>query len=542
MAKIALFAFVMLAICRGASVEGQVTATTGEPLKNASVQLRQMVNRPSGVSRVAPQTNVYNASTDASGNFVIAAVEPGRYSVAAQRAGYFRWTASIELSAGQPPSIAIKLTPEARIEGRVTDQDGEPIRGNVGTVGWGTGQGGVPIAADGSYVIGGLGAGHFYLRVYPGPASETSGELRGTWPREIDVQTYYPGATAVDSATLLKVAPGAVIRGIDIRVRRATVYTVRGRAMNGTTGAPAADTYIGLSAGDDPNLQRIGAGATTLEDGTFEFDDVLPGTYRVRAAPRRVSGGSEPSPLFSLQPVTVGKENVEDLALRLTPGTEIDGKFVLEDNGRKALQSPYLPRVILIAIGGEGLGQGPAKSDGSFAIPDVAPRKAALTVDGLPPNTYVKSIDLNQQDVMNKEIDLSSGAGGTLEIVLSPHAAQVTGTIRNAAGDPLPQVRLTVWRPGRTTGGMAFQPAGRAVTDASGMFRVNNLAPGEYRIAAWAGAATIIPETPEFLSQFDGQAAALKLDEDARVTLSHETVEVPLISEEAIDAAMAIAG
>ena len=36
---------------------------------------------------------------------------------------------------------------------------------------------------------------------------------------------------------------------------------------------------------------------------------------------------------------------------------------------------------------------------------------------------------------MDKLIDLTSGAGGTIEIVLSPHAATVSGVLRDSKGD-----------------------------------------------------------------------------------------------------------
>ena len=57
--------------------------------------------------------------------------------------------------------------------------------------------------------------------------------------------------------------------------------------------------------------------ATTLADGSFAFKDVQPGTYSVSTETPWVKGdGIVPKLLFSLQPVVVGKENVEDLGDR----------------------------------------------------------------------------------------------------------------------------------------------------------------------------------------------------------------------------------
>jgi hypothetical protein len=236
MAKIGIFALAMFALCRGASLEGQVTATTGEPLKNASVRLQQIVAliAPPPPGQTPPPANVFNTITDASGNFAFESIDPGRYSVAAQHAGYLRQSQAetIVISAGKPGSVSIKLTPESRIEGRVTNQDGDPLTGARVTVSHWASAGpyleltpissGATTAEDGSYVIGNLPAGHYFVSASfePRPQRRTQEEKA---PYETDIATYFPGVAALSSATMLNVAGGALVQGIDIRMLHGVV-------------------------------------------------------------------------------------------------------------------------------------------------------------------------------------------------------------------------------------------------------------------------------------------------------------------------------
>jgi protocatechuate 3,4-dioxygenase beta subunit len=534
-AKIAVLGFATLAICRGASLQGQVTATTGEPVKNATVRLQHVAASPPQGQAASP-ANVFNTTTDAAGNFVFESIDPGRYIVSVQQhPGYLRQAQAqtIIISANQPASIAIKLTPESRIEGRVTNQDGKPFVGaRVSAWRWSTagpylqltapGTNDVTVAEDGSFVIGGLSAGHYFVSVSP-TLNPLAQEQKS--PRETDIATYFPGVAAVSSATLLKVARGAILQGIDIRVLRGVVYSVQGRAVDAATGSTIANAFITLFA-DGPGRQAA-ASATTV-DGAFQLT-VGPGDYmfQARLLPARSSNVGDvftPS-LFTDQRVTVGKENIEDLVLHLSRGAVIEGRFSTEDSGRQ-LPQPGRPANILLDSNGPNevyQSQIQTNGDGSFVIYDVGPGQYAAHAVNLPAGTYVKSLRYGQQDVANKNIDVALGVGGTLEILLSPHAADVTGIIRTSNGDPMPGVQVTVWRPGQAVDGTA-------ITGSNGSFQIGNLAPGEYRAIALQGPGLLVPA---FLSQFESQAATVKLDQD-----SHQKIEVPLIKQDAIDAAL----
>ena len=118
------------------------------------------------------------------------------------------------------------------------------------------------------------------------------------------------------------------------------------------------------------------------------------------------------------------------------------------------------------------------KEDGTFQFNAVGTSKYALNVISLPQGTYLKSARFAGQDVTNALIDTTSGAGGTLDIVLSSKPASVTGSVQNEKGEALAGVMVTLWPKipdASPTGGARL-----SFTDQSGGFQFKGLAPGDY--------------------------------------------------------------
>ena len=57
----------------------------------------------------------------------------------------------------------------------------------------------------------------------------------------------------------------------------------------------------------------------------------------------------------------------------------------------------------------------------------------------------MKSIRFGQQDFTHATIDLTSGVSGSLDILLSPRAAEVSGTVRNQDGAAVTGVEILLW-------------------------------------------------------------------------------------------------
>jgi hypothetical protein len=168
-------------------------------------------------------------------------------------------------------------------------------------------------------------------------------------------------------------------------------------------------------------------------------------------------------------------------------------------------------------------------TDGTFQLKGVAPSKYFVQVNGLPQGTYVKSMRFGGQDVTRAPLDLTAGGGGSLEIVLSPKAADVTGVVLSEKGDPVQGVPVTLW-PKIPDRGSATNGIKSANTDQNGSFKISGLAPGDYYAAAWddipeAGLA----QNPDFLAQFASDDTALNMAESA-----HQNASVKFITQEKI--------
>ncbi len=548
MPKTAAFALAFLAICRAQGpqqanavgrIGGQVTSMTGEPVKNAKVRLLALNRVANGVPNQPLDT--YNTASDASGNFAFESVPVGQYQVSAEHSGYLRSvgrtanSVAVTVDAGQTVTgVSLELMPEGRIEGAITDEAGEPAPdAHVFVLSWTASNGfkrlvnqqsnGHPGASDGTFVIGGLTAGHYYILADVEHGSDVP---RGRSAHEAYIPTYYPGVGDLASATLVKVDAGAVIRGLNIRMRRAAVYRFQGKAINSVTNAPAAGVSVAFLPA---SLLRIiqPRSAVTQDDGSFDLYGLAPGDYTVEVGYARPPTGGPATRLFA-SPITIGNRDVEGGVLRLGPAVQIEGRVAVEGGGPPPEQSRLA--IGLSSVSG-GVPSARSDRDNSFVIRDLSPAKYVANVMGLTPGMYVKAVRFGNQDVTGKFIDLTSSTGGTLEIVLAPNAADVSGRIQDSKGNPLPQVQVSLWKPGQPSPDGMFPPLA-AVTDGNGGFHVANLAPGEYRVAAWAGNVAVF--APEFLSQFDAAAATVKLQQGSR-----ETVDAPLIPQDAIESALA---
>src|ERR1051326_93239 len=190
-------------------IEGRVTSLNGEVVRKATVRLQPAFG-PQFAAPPAPgtQTNqipsTYSESSDEAGKFVFENVAPGRYTLTSEKTGFVtqRYGARSDTSSGTPlvleagnklKDVAIQMTPQAVIAGRVTDQDGDPVAnigvsvfrygytngrrtltsgggpaagGRGGPIGPG-GPGGTVTDDQGNFRIGNLSPGRYYVSANP---------------------------------------------------------------------------------------------------------------------------------------------------------------------------------------------------------------------------------------------------------------------------------------------------------------------------------------------------------------------------------------
>ncbi len=491
------------------SISGRVySASTGAPLKKAQVRLTgQGVNaRLSEAAR----------ATDAEGNFRFDHLHAGQYTAMADRSGYLSFGGT-HAPCGTT-DVTIRMTPQGMIYGRVVDDDDEAAPGaNVSIYrrAWVRGQRRLQMVhttvaqADGSFVLGSLPPGSYFLG-----AMGNSRVERG----EAYVETFFPNTPDAQAATAVTVTAGADIRGLSLRVRTAHVYSIRGTAAGPGGERVSAVPLILMNTG---GTNRGGMSNTSRGGGTFEFHNVAPGSYLIQAVSYQLPGSGTPAWTAHF-PVTVGEADVEGVHIVLSPGAEIPGVVKVGEE-----LSPLIQNVTLEPQNGEGVSYNAQARNGSFTLRNVPPALYQVQLQFLPGGYYIKGMRFAGRDLARRELDLSAGGNGTLEIQLSAKPGSLGGGVRNSNGDPVPDVTVNVWT--------NDDPEIRTVrTNASGGFMLRDLAPGEYHAIAWEQLDRGVIESPAFRAAFESRSTAVSLAEGSR-----ENVDLKIVPKTVTDAEVA---
>jgi protocatechuate 3,4-dioxygenase beta subunit len=468
-----------------------VDSETGKPLAAATVDLATLYHsfgRP----------HVASARTNSEGVFTFRERPNEYYFLTAAKAGYLSDDAKPEkqlsLDAGERRTgFVFKLLRESVVRGRLADADGDLVAGTtVSAWQWrfAGGQrylakcGSISPWPDGSFRIGGLRPGLVYLSA---ARSWEYADYGGRPRKDSSAPTFYRNAVDAASAEPIRIAPGAEIDGIELRMRRTTLYRVQGAV----TGPPGMERpSLSLCA---EWLQQFCLNTIVRADGRFTVDNVPAGQYEIRGeAFTRVP---QPQMLRASQSITVD-----------------------DDSGEFLVAYSPTPEVRTTIQGGQGSFQLLSVPENSYA--ESLPRRYRLAAVDLPKDMYVESIRSGDRDVTSG-FQLTS-AGLTLEIVLAPGAANVSGAVRDGQGKPLAEVPVTVWS--EADGVRAFVRT--AMSDEDGKYELANLPPGVYRIAAWQGIWEGMAEYREFFEAFGREAKTIQLGRSAS-----EEIDLTAISE-----------
>ena len=453
----------------------------------------------------------YSASAEAQGRFEFPNIKPGDYFLTVKAAGYlpqsyrgrfgYPGTKISLIDRQKMTDVAFRLVQEAIITGRILNQDGDPIPGlrvfaerRTYPQNRALFQARVMTSADGVFSMS-LSSGVYYV-------SAMSMDGNGG---EAYIATYYPSAADPAVAAAIPVSGGATVHLADMHLRKSRVYRIRGRLIDAATGAaPQGRVQVSIHP-QSPPFSRLASGSGRMgPQGAFDYAFFAPGVYIVDAQPMLAPSGVEPPVgLTGRQTVTVTNADV-DMVLRLTPALEITGTVAPGGPGRISLTT-------LDGISFPGMAE--LQPDGGFAVHSLVPAVYRVRPMGLPEGTYIKSIHYGDLDITEGPLDLTSGVKGRLNIQLAPNAASITGSVRDANGVALPDVTVTLWKPG-IPASAAADFSQMAISGADGKFEFTNLPPGEYRVAAWEEIDSSLAILPKFRTKFDSRATTVKLNEN----------------------------
>ena len=532
-----------------AILSGRTVDPDGKPLRKTALTLRPSATKPG-------ETSVpYGTASDAEGKFSFDGVEPGKYILLADHAGYLRqaygtkkhgMTGTIlTLTTGQRMTeLTFSLVPQSVISGKVVDSDGDPVsRAQVRMMRnmYMNGKrqllptGFASSDESGEFKITNIAAGHYFLSAVPQrngmfestrKAGDPSGPAK---PEEDFVTTYYPGVTDGSSATAIEVVTGQNLAGMDIRLRKTPMFRIKGKLSGDASGEPLQRLRITVMQRDALFMGFGGPSSAAAKDGSFEVRGVPAGSYTLAAT--NMNGNMK---TLARQSVEIASRDVDSIALSIQPLSTVQGSVKLE---RPAAASPAQTppdlstiHVNLAPADGPGfnLPGGSAKSDGTFSLIDVPAGAYKVNVYNLPDGSYLRSIRYDNQDVLASGLNLAQGAGAVLEVGISAAAAEVDGTIKTEPQQSGAGVMVTLVPdpliPDRTDLNRS------AIADQNGQFALKNVAPGKYRAYAWEDVETGAPFDPTFLKPLENLGAKIAVGENARPQIS-----LPLITAAQIE-------
>jgi protocatechuate 3,4-dioxygenase beta subunit len=527
-----------------ASVQGRVAKDPGgEPVKKALIEL---------IAENQNEGGDYTAVTGGDGSFRVEGVAPGRYRLFVERTGYLEVEKHharadgrvLTLTAGQElADVLVRLQPAAVVEGRVTDEDGDPLPDAqvavlrqtfvAGRSHWQ--QAGSERTNDlGEYRIAGLAAGNYYVSVSPPPdfksliaaASNAPAADAGADAHNADTRTggatayattYYPGTQDLRQAAALQLHAGDEFP-VNFSLTPSPSLVVRGSIANLAAGSSA----LVMLQSKDFNLTLNGA--EIRKDGSFEIRDVAPGAYNVVAT---VSGAI---PLMARQALQVGAENVDGLHLVPQAGGWVRGRLRVESKSAARLDASQFFLALRSAEGdddvlgalslGEGFGTvAHVSGDGSFEWKNVPPGRYYVELAGDPgasADWFIKSVNAGGREATDTGFSVGGGMAA-VDLVASANAAVVDGVVTDAAGQALANATVVAVPEARLR--TRTDRYRKIVSDQSGHFTLHGLPPGEYTLLAWESVDGEAYYNPEFLKSFEGQGKALLVSEGERKSL-----------------------
>jgi len=499
------------------------------------------------------QTAKFKTMTNSSGQFTIADVPPGPYTIRAARDGYFGETAStIRVLPGPPTDVSFSLLRGTTISGRIRGEDGNFVAGaTVSALQVRYFNGGDPLLAPalttktnfrgeyrlfwltpGEYVISAKEDPEFYTEP-PLPNSGVPGLRIRIADPESAAPTYFPDASDVTRSTPVVVKAGENIEGIDVQLRPVRKVHVSGMlrlpSISNVPGtSPRYQSMVVLVPRDrsNPSLSPVFT-MTGVEEGRTQFDAVAPpGSYDLTASVQVSMAAQLIGTYYGYASVDVTDR---DINVSVTMEPEAKTNVTLTIDGASPARA-LLPRISMSLLADSGpfaLGVQRIQLDSNGSASTTTQPGVLLRpeVSGLPPDVYVSELRKNGVNVSGPGITLDADSASAIQIVAKTGGGIVQGIARNIAGTPLRavSVALVPSEPHRQNK-MLFK---EVKTDLKGQFSITGIAPGDYKLFVWEKAAGSAFMNARYLSQYE--SAGVPITVSIGLTATKDLIAIPAV-------------
>ena len=472
-----------------------------------------------------------SAITDDRGRFSFLRLPAGRYAIGITRDAWVptafgaraaaRTGTAIPLAEGQHAEIVVRMMRGAVITGVLLDESGQPAVNTTVRAMRNTMQNGdrrfvtfgTSATTDdrGVYRIYGLPPGDYIVGAAgrAGAAATQGAELRLTTDLDVHhattagplvpappdrsvafASTYFPGTPISTQASLVTLRAGEERDGIDFALQLVPTTRIDGTVSMPDGSALPSSAQLTLVAGGQtafPGIPFDGLRTTRVaSDGSFSISGVAPGQYTLLAR------AATPQILWASAEIAVDGERVTGLSLSLQPGMTVAGRVAFD--GARLARPPNLSavRVTLQPVQSQGsvaMSPNPvfADANGRFTIAGVTPGRYRLTatLPGRPGQGpwSLRSAIVNGQDTLDLPFLLQPNQIVSDALVsFSDRAAQLTGSVLNAAGVAVPESTVILF----PADPALWMPQARRIQgvrpSADGSYAFRNLPAGAYLV------------------------------------------------------------
>ena len=463
-----------------ASIRGAVIDDSGRALPRTSVVL------------IASDRSYRSTSSDSGGRFEFSSLAAGLYRFSVFKPGFVvaPGSSGLTVTVGADENrdrINVRMVSAAgggsEITGHIFDEAGEPVSGarvgllqsryRLGRRRLVTVNTGRPTDDRGEFRLSGIRDGQYILGASTGDGFVNNNGGYGP--------TFYPGTGSGAEAQFITVTAGDNIKGLDFSLVTTPAVRVSGKLID-QQGHPQPPHQLNLVA-RSPLESQMGAIINT--DGTFEFRNVPPGWYVIKAGRGSDSPGRERD--FVAYSVTVGQDDVSGLILQMPPTTTIKGRVAFDSVTNMAPPKTGIAFTTVptdFDLAPWTIAVGDVQADGTFEMKGITGIRR-LQAATLPTGWMVKSITSDGVDVTDQPLEFGRPtlAALSFEVVLTDRVNSVSGTVTDDRNRGLAGVRIVVFSPDNDR----WYPGSRSVrsveTSPDGSFAIAGMPVGSYFIA-----------------------------------------------------------
>jgi protocatechuate 3,4-dioxygenase beta subunit len=491
-----------------ATIRGRVVAAdNGQPLRRAVVRVGAS-GRPGNRS----------ALTDANGQFEMARLPAGRYTLTATKDGFVnlsfgqsnptQMAKNIDVTDGQVlANVDFRLPRSGVIAGRVIDEFGDPVlNAQVTALRTQYQQGqkrftmsGRPGSTNdiGEFRVFGLNPGTYYISVaMPRGPQAGVGPLDNPDDGTGYAPIYYPGTPDASLAQSIVVGSGETVAGISLQLAPVHTSKISGTAYDGQ-GQPlrGGTVMVGQSRN---GLTNQTTGGQIKQDGSFVVSNLAPGDYILQAPITQTRGPQTPGvrPTFARAAVTITGTDVTYVVLAPVPLATASGRLVFNGSGEVQPSSIRITATPfqLEPIPGPPSPPTPIKDDLTFAI-QVQPGR------------------------VNVRPTLSGDSVEGIEIDVTSHPPEVSGAVTNDHNEAATTYTVLLFPRNRglwTTNsrGFAFLRP-----DKDGRFKSRSLPPDRYYAIALDSVDQNEWRDPDYLGRVARDATQFSLSDGEQKSL-----------------------